>query len=1676
MTITVKVVVASNIAVKVVVAAGIAVTVAKMGLQGPPNTNTIAEGANQTVQFNDQGTLRGATALTWNKATNVLTSHAVEVNKAGVTLAGVPSLTVWGPTTDNNWSGTIALKSQNGSSVDWRMVASAFGLDFQQGATIRWRIDAGDGSLHPVAGNVADIGNLTWPLRTGYFGTMLRAGYAELNFAGAYGSALNGRAALTIFGPADNNYAGEIHFRSQNSAVSGAVRLSNAGFQVSLGPLNTPTSVLTYTGSVLSVQAGATAQTFKLANTYTDASNNEFGHVRWNSNVLEFGSTQSGSGAARAVRVRTDGAVDILFAINSTDRWKIDGTGAHFLALTDNTQDIGATGATRPRTGYFGTSVVSPQFTMSTGNAGFYSPSPNVLASITSGVDRWRWDASGNYHPFATNAYDLGLVSNAVRSGHFGTSVFVYNQATDAANYDRVALRINGNFAELITQQLGTGAARHLGLRTPAGLSIWFGPGGGSDEWRFTAGNFGAAADNAVDIGTNISNRPRTVYVGTSVKTPNVSSGTGTLFVDGDTINFRTIAGTQRWQIDASGHLGSNSVNTYDLGSFASPVRTGYFGTSVFVNNVFTDASNYERGFARFVSNIFELGAEKAGTGVNARLRLRGDVGGVLISTGGTDRWSFNATGDFLSQDGDNLHNIGASSSNRPASIFVGSTVHVNKAGSIGIGVPSLFVYGASTDNNNGGVISLTSFDGTTVSNVLLAGTINGMGFLTGGTTRWLIGYSSGHFLGGLDNTYDIGAVAGNRPRTGYFGTSLVTPVLSSPTNIIEQRNGVNAQTWRLLESYTDAANWQGISTYYDAPNTRWVIGVVAAGSGGVRAIMIDATPARTVTLSGNAVAINLGGANAWNFAAAGHLQPADNNARDFGTSSAMVRTGYFGTDVVVGRDVLLARRLALGVGGYIMGSTTMGGTIVNNDLDTLNVAKFNNDQTTHFWGAVSPSPFKAGVIDLGTAASKWRTGIFGTSVESPLFAAYNVFTDTSNYERAVIRWISSELNIGSEAVGTGTLRNTTLLGNAINFKTAGSYRWNFSASGHLVAEIDNTYDIGSAAASRPRTLFAASNVRIAGGLGAVSASGATTEIWLGPVAGAAMLNTPTGLFGHLASGNNSVLSWQTGVVSVTGDIRPEAFNTRDLGTTALYFRAAYVANVHAYGANCQFSVYRRDTLALAWAMYSTGGNLHFYDNLNSVDRMVLAPTTGILSINGTGPGVDLFPASPGGYGVFRNSTTTELKAGSTIDLIVGSTVIARAVSTGLNITNSKPLMFDGATAWVPVSGGLELRNVASGGTAQSVYIYNTYTDASNYERAFQSWTTNEFRIGIGVGGTGVATRAVVMMAKNYVWKDPATALVQMEFRPTLGTGALGIFNAYTDASNNEQMSMEWNGSQFHFRYRGIGTGSTALSMGFYPGGSLFLGSGGFTTRWQLNPSGHLLAFADNTYDIGAAGATRPRDLHLGGAIAAGGNIVFGTAASNPKISFGGTTSGTAALRRLAASPDQIDAVLADESAYAKFKALLFEAVGGGLKFPATQVTSADANTLDDYEEQTFTPTITFGGLSTGITYSVQDAVYTKVGRQVSFRLYIQLSNKGSAVGAMKVAGLPFTNGAGSSYNSLNVWANVLTGISGQVMAYVEPGATTVVMQYLGTGTATQLADTNFTNTSAIMLSGTYHV
>ncbi len=155
----------------------------------------------------------------------------------------------------------------------------------------------------------------------------------------------------------------------------------------------------------------------------------------------------------------------------------------------------------------------------------------------------------------------------------------------------------------------------------------------------------------------------------------------------------------------------------------------------------------------------------------------------------------------------------------------------------------------------------------------------------------------------------------------------------------------------------------------------------------------------------------------------------------------------------------------------------------------------------------------------------------------------------------------------------------------------------------------------------------------------------------------------------------------------------------------------------------------------------------------------------------------------------------------------------------------------------------------------------------------------------------------------------------------------------------------------------------------------------------------------------------------------------------------------------------------------------LSAAGAGQIKFPASQNASADANTLDDYEEGPWTPTITFGSGSTGITYTTQAGSYTKIGNRVFLNGYVLLSNKGSSAGTARIENLPFTvrNNTDSASTAAVNFVNIT--FAGQYSGYAAVNTTTIVLDNVTeAGTYGTLTDTNFANTSSILFSVNYRV
>jgi hypothetical protein len=151
--------------------------------------------------------------------------------------------------------------------------------------------------------------------------------------------------------------------------------------------------------------------------------------------------------------------------------------------------------------------------------------------------------------------------------------------------------------------------------------------------------------------------------------------------------------------------------------------------------------------------------------------------------------------------------------------------------------------------------------------------------------------------------------------------------------------------------------------------------------------------------------------------------------------------------------------------------------------------------------------------------------------------------------------------------------------------------------------------------------------------------------------------------------------------------------------------------------------------------------------------------------------------------------------------------------------------------------------------------------------------------------------------------------------------------------------------------------------------------------------------------------------------------------------------------------------------------------LSSGINFPATQVASANANTLDDYEEGTWTMGLTFGGGNTGMTANAAVGRYTKVGRKVHVTGLFSLTNKGSSTGIAVITGLPFTVAASNdAYSAANVRFNGVTFSDVPICIGSFGGTTVLLQQITKLGVVSDLTDANFSNAASYLISFTYTV
>lgn len=360
------------------------------------------------------GVAPGALALQIETLTNGSNGFFVRNTSAGSSASAIVSV--------NSDSAAVTLAAHSAASSVWPDMATLISsptasgglqittattapIGFWTNSTARWQIvSAGD--LLPAAGNTYNIGSSSFTV-------------ASVN-------ANNLRVASTL---------GSLTFGASNDVV-----------------------VTRDAADVLAQRNGVNAQSFRVYNTFTDASNYERANVGWSSSIFRVGTEAQGTGAARPLILGGSSTTFRFGGVGGTDCWGMN-TSGHFVAATDNTFDIGASGGNRPR------NIFAAGYMSSAGSV-FVGGQIEILGT-SAGVGTIRQFAVSDF-----NRLTLGGTSSAFPSIKRSGTGIDFRLADDSA--------FTGIGAASVSVAASTTARPHFALTagvaptSPANGDIWF--------------------------------------------------------------------------------------------------------------------------------------------------------------------------------------------------------------------------------------------------------------------------------------------------------------------------------------------------------------------------------------------------------------------------------------------------------------------------------------------------------------------------------------------------------------------------------------------------------------------------------------------------------------------------------------------------------------------------------------------------------------------------------------------------------------------------------------------------------------------------------------------------------------------------------------------------------------------------------------------------------------------------------------------------------------------------------------------------------------------------------------------------------------------------------------------------------------------------------------------------
>ncbi|MDF1853289.1 MAG: hypothetical protein P1U85_20800, partial [Verrucomicrobiales bacterium] len=902
--------------------------------------------------------------------------------------------------------------------------------------------------------------------------------------------------------------------------------------------------------------------------------------------------------------------------------------------------------------------------------------------------------------------------------------------------------------------------------------------------------------------------------------------------------------------------------------------RNGTDAQTFNIYNAYTNATDYERAHIGWndTADTFVIGTEAAGTGIGrgihvepgGSLKLKAATGNPLtLGANGSYTWQL-TTGHVFGPTGNNVRDL-ASASLRIKRAYLGTTLDIAQ-GTLTDDAQALNL--SSTWNDAADTFTLIKADvtdtasaagsklmdlqvgGASKFNVASSGatTIFGSGLVNGdlrvnridtrSTGYVVIGYGSGN-----SGTLAVKQHEMTLQSSTSLKWSSTTNLLSASdlalsrdaANTLAQRNGTDAQTFNIYNTYTNATDYERAHIGWNDTADTFVIGTEAGFAGGVN---------RNLRLG-------VGGGQSIQFYADGsqklsvdrdsilaskplHFYP--DNTHDIGAGGLRPRNAYLGTTLDIAQGTLTDDAQALNLSStwndaadtftLIKADVTDTASAAGSKLLDLQVggaSKFSVDSGGEVFGSGVNSSLRLTDSDGAELEySNWRIGIGGSTayfyqttiakvgmgvdglrladsgalrwssgsqastghdlilsrdaagtlgqrngVSPQTFNIYNTYTNATNYERAHIGWndTADTFVIGTEAgSGGGTVReiqmrigsSSVMRLNPGSWMILGDTAFTPSASYNGVIGIgDNALDFASAAISGA--------IAIGSSAGRYAPSIADGSVFIGASAGYRGSSNCVSVgkwsaYGSIG-GYNTTIGYESAGLSQAG--------TDFSKVTALGYRAAY--NVSTAQGLIALGYQAGDNITSGSNNIIIGDDLDADSataddqlNIGGIIKGVMTSGSETLSLYGNVgvAGSVLKDAQGTGYldvsfGTSDYNSGMSVWSNTKVTMVannVGVSTFSSSTQLGLMMKSTLPISWSNADVngasdlrlYRDAAGTLAQRN---GINAQTYNIYNTYTDASNYERGHIGWNADTFVIGTEAGSAGGTVRDMSIKA-----------------------------------------------------------------------------------------------------------------------------------------------------------------------------------------------------------------------------------------------------------------------------------------------------------------------------------------